>query len=185
MKGKISIIEFVKTGMFGDISLDMTKKEVESIMGEPDGHFDSGDSSLLNYGWWEVHFLRSNANKAYLIHNDHLLYDCTNHDEMIQFENDHWKLELDFIKPFQHIRLRQIIEILDGHNIGYKLVNEDYQPILQLENKVYMDFTDTEPFKTKGEGFSWGPGRNQGLQSGEKRIKKSEDLILYTIGVSA
>lgn len=184
MKTEIRILDFIKTGKFGSIQLGMTDKEVINILGQPENEGGSEDAFFFSYGWWEIHFLRDNQNKAFLIHNDHLLFDCTNHDEMVEFENKHFKIELDFIKPFEHIRLRKITSILNEQKIHFKLIDDDYQPILQLENSVYMDFTDSEPISEKGEGLYWGPGMNQKLQEGEKRIKEPENLILYSIGIS-
>lgn len=184
MRKEIRILDFIKTGVFGGVQLGMTDQEVIDILGHPEDEGGSEDAFSFRYGWWEIHFLRKNQNKAFLIQNDHLLNDCINHNEMIEFENRHFKIELDFIKPFEHIRLKEVIAILNEQKISFKLIDEDYQPVLQLENLVYMDFTDSEPISEKGEGLFWGPGRNQELEEGEKRIEESENLILYSIGIS-
>ena len=185
MKKQISLLEFIKTGSFGGAILGMTDKEVVDFLGEPDWKDETPDVIWFTFDNWEIHFLKSNNNAAFLIHNDHLLYDCVNHDEMIGFENDKVKLNLDFIKPFNHIRLKQILGILEENKMKYNLVNEDYKPLLQLENNIYMDFIDSEPSLERADGFYWGAGNKRNLNEEENKIKNQEDFILYTIGASS
>ena len=178
----ISLLQFIKTGNFGGAVLGMTDEEVKASLGMPEDVHYGDEAILFRYGWWEIHFMRTNGNKAFLIYNDHLLYDCTNHDELIEFENKELKLELDFLKPKQHYRFGQALSYLDNQEIDYQLVDREFQPMVQLDNHVYMDFTDTEPTIPRGTQFAWGPGRGQDLQQGEKRLENTEDWILYNIG---
>lgn len=114
----------------------MTEAEVIECLGSPEWRSDSGDGSMFSYGRWEIHFLKSNSNKVYLIHNDALLYDCINHDEMLQFQNDTFRIELDFIKPFAHVRLKEVMTWLEREKVSFSLQDKDYEPLLKLESGV-------------------------------------------------
>lgn len=162
----------------------MNDKEVFEILGEPDDRTDYDEVLMFSYGRWEIHFLKDNSNKAFLIHNKQLLYDCENHDEMLGFENEVFRLDTDFVKPFKYVRVREILNLMEKEGVGFSIVNEEREPIMKFESDVYMDFTDVEPVIPKPDGFHWGPGRRQGMQEGEKRVEHSDDLILYTIGIS-
>ncbi|SHH90652.1 hypothetical protein SAMN04488109_5987 [Chryseolinea serpens] len=180
-----NIAHFIKSGTFGGVRLGMTEAEVIGCLGTPDWRSDSkGEAFMFSYGQWEIHFLTKNSGKAFLIHNDHLLYDCINHDEMLQFQNSTFKIDLDFIKPFAHVRLKEVITWLKREKVPFSFQDKDYEPLLKLESGVYLDFTDTEPISTKDSGFHWGPGRQQDLQENETRIENSGNLILYAIGIS-
>ena len=181
----INITHFIKTGTFGGVRIGMTEAEVIGCLGSPEWRSDAEDAFMLSYRRWEIHFLKSNSNKVHLIQNDHLLYDCINHDEMLQFQNNRFKIELDFIRPFAYIRLREVMIWLEREKVSFSLTEDkDYEPLLKLESGVYLDFTDTEPILPKGSGVRWGPGRQQDLQENEIRIENSENLILYAIGIS-
>lgn len=139
---------------------------------------------MFSYGWWEIHFLKDNANKAFLIHNKQLLYDCENHDEMLGFENEMFRLDTDFVKPFKYVSLMEVLRLMEHEGAGFSIVNEEREPILKFDSGVYMDFTDVEPIIPKPDGFHWGPGGGQWMMDGDKRVEHSDDLILYTIGIS-
>lgn len=180
----VSLLEFVKTGSFGGATLGMDDKEVLQLLGEPDGEDDYEEVLMFSYGWWEVHFLKDNSNKAFLIHNKQLLYDCENHDEMLRFENEKFRLNTDFVQPFKYARVRQILDLMDKEGIGFSIVNEEREPIMKFDSGVYMNFTDVEPVIPKPDGFHFGPSRGQRMIDGDKKIEHSDDLILYTIGIS-
>lgn len=184
MKNAVSILNFIKTGKFGNVRLGMTDIEVVANLGAPESKFGSEEAFLFSYGRWEIHFLTANQNKAFLIHNDNLLYDCNNHNEMVEFENDHFNIELDFIKPFEHISLRNVVTMLKQQHIAFKLIDEDFQPLLQLENSVYMDFTDAAPISANGSGVHLEYGKGQDLRPEEKQVKHREDMLLYALGIS-
>lgn len=181
---KVSVLEFIRTGSFGGVKLGMTEQEVIAILGEPEGKMENPDAFFISYGWWEFYFVKENSEPPVsLIMNKHLLYDCENHDEMIQFKNDHFELQLDFIKPFAHVRVKELVALLESENIPHFFPNEDYKPAIQLENGVFLDVTDTEPTGFAREGIYWGPGRGQRLQEDEKRVEDPWDYILYRIGI--
>jgi len=181
---KGSIIDFIKTGSLGGVTLGMSEEDVVSIMGPPENRLETPDAFYISYNWWEIHFLKEKSgHKAILIHNKSLLNNVINHDEQIQFKNDQFEIELDFIEPFKHIRLKDVEELFTTEGIGFELVEKDWLPLLTTESGVYMDFSDTEPVSFAPEGIRWGPGRNQRLQRDEKRIENREDWILYTIGI--
>jgi len=174
----INILDFLKTGQFGLIKLGMNIDEVIKILGQPENRLDSPDAILISYGYWEIHFLCNNNNKVFLIQNDNLLYDCTNHDELIEFKNDHFTINLEFLKPFEYIRLEKIIDILKANNIEYQL-NHNKPYHLELANGINLGFTDNEPIIPKKDGFHWKHNNN----NIETHIKEQKDYILTSIRI--
>ncbi len=188
MKKTIHLLDFIRTGSFGGVKLGMTPKEVVNILGKPTHDHGTPDSILLGYGWWEVHLSKHKGNSAYLIYNDHLLYDCSNHDEMLELDSELAELDLDFIKPMEHVRFHQVITLLNHEKIPYRVVNKPYQPMIQTENQVYLDFSEFEPEPYDDEDED--EDEDECLESekeydpheGYQKIEKVDDWILYTIG---
>lgn len=177
----ISIIELMKTGRFGGVGLGMSDKAVLEILGEPESMHESEDAFLFYYGRWEAHFLRGAVNELFLIQNDQLLNDCKNHDEMIQFENSIFKIELDFIEPFKNVRLREVLDVLNHHQIKYILSHPGASLLIKLENNVYLDFINIESSIKVKDGFSWGPGYS--FKEGSQ-ISEMNDYALCALGLS-
>lgn len=181
---KVSLLEFLKTRSFGGVRLGMTEDEVLAQLGEPEGRMENPDSFFISYGWWEIFFIKDTVPYTVtLIMNKHLLYDSTNHDELLEVKNQHFELQLDFIKPFEHVRLKELVALLESENIPHSFPNKDFSPAIQLENGVFLDVTDTEPTGFAKEGIRWGPGRGQRLQKDERRIEDPWDFILCAIGI--
>jgi hypothetical protein len=83
---EISLKEFLKTGEFGPIKVGIsTKNDVLEQLGEHDGIGDFDDTQIIRYGWYEI-FYWTNSEIVYAIQNDHLQYDCINHNEIMSLK---------------------------------------------------------------------------------------------------
>jgi hypothetical protein len=71
-KKVISMLEFLRTGMFGELSLGSTKNDMLQFLGEPSawGNSITKDLGFCIYGDVEFHWW-TNTNKIRLIHFDH------------------------------------------------------------------------------------------------------------------
>ncbi len=174
----ISILDFLKTGRFGQLTSDINVDDVITILGLPDNRIDTPDVTMFSYGRWEIHFLCSNSSKIFFIQNDSLLYDCLNHDEMIEYKNDYFIIDLDFIKPFEYVRLNELILLFKNNSIAYT-VEDDFQ--LNLTSGVYLTFTDTKPEIPQQDGFHW----KQNIQNSiiAETEKNPENLLLASISI--
>lgn len=178
----MTLLDFFKTGKFGPIHLGMTIPEVVGALGQPTEQYQLRKGFLLAYGGWEVHFAEEKPHKAFLIHHDELLYDCTNHDEVIRFESDVEELDFGAIKPFTQVRVKHIKAWLDQEKIAYHLKLKEGQPLIKLNSGVYLDFLDMEPVVPEA-GVHACPGKNLELQQNDAKIADIDDYVLYTIGI--
>lgn len=180
-KQNIKIIDFLKKAQIGDIHLGQTIKEVIGILGPPTEQYDLRNGFLLAYGGWEILFTDKKPYQSFLIHHDELLYDCTNHDEVIAFQSDLVNLDLGIIKPFTQVRLKDVKAWLDKENVHYHVKLKEGQPLMKLNSGVYLDFLDKEPVVPQPNVHSC-PAKNIELQQNDK-IQDLEDYVLYTIGI--
>ena len=178
----IKILDFLKTGHLGDVHLGMTIPEVIAVLGQPTEQYQLRNGFLLAYGGWEIHFAQESPHKAFLIHHDELVYDCTNHDEVIRFENEHFALDLGIIKPFTQVRVKEVKQWLDAAQITYHIEPKEGQPLMKLNSGVYLDFLDVEPVVPE-VGVHACPGKNLELQQNTEKIALIDDFVLYTIGI--
>lgn len=80
---RVNLWDFVRTGHFGDIKLDMLRQEVREILGEPTHIWDRKWNSHWSYGYITFFFFPENRadNGLYWIHCDQIfspLYDGGN-----------------------------------------------------------------------------------------------------------
>ncbi len=178
----ITILDFLKTGHLGPVHLGMSLQDVVAQFGPPSEQYQLRNGFLLAYGGWEIHFAQAKPHPAFLIHHDELLYDCHNHDEVLQLENTFFQLDLGIIKPFTTVRLKDMKQWLDREKIAYHIKQEEGQPLMKLNNGVYVDFLDVEPVVPL-VGVHACPGKNLELQQNQAKIAQIDDFVLYTIGI--
>lgn len=147
----ISLKEFLKTGKFGNIEIGVsTKQDVIALMGEGYDFGDCGIIQIIKYGWYEF-FYWTESQLVQGIQNDHLLFDCSNHQEMIHYENAQVKLDTWFLSANQHITFAEITTILEQEGIAYQLAKHRYEGALehiQIESGVTIDFVDEKDHST-------------------------------------
>ena len=173
-KETIQLLDFLKTGQFGALHLGMTIPEVVSAFGAPTEQYQLRHGFLLAYGGWEVQFKEEKPYPAYLIQHSELLYDCTNHDEVLQLVSDKYQLDLGIIKPFTQVRLKDIKAWLDTNKVAYHIKLKKDQPLMKLNSGVFLDFLDMEPVV---------PIPGQCMPKKKPVIEDMDDFILYTVGI--
>ena len=171
-KKTIQLIDFFRTGHLGPIHLGMSLQEVVVQLGAPTEQYQLKNGFLLAYGGWEILFKQEKPHLAFLIQHSELLYDCTNHDEVIRFESDLFGLDTGIIQPFQHVRLHNMKDWLDQEKIAYHIERKERQPLMKLNSGIFIDFLDVEPVI-----------RIENKEIPVTKIEKMDDFILYTIGI--
>lgn len=142
----ISLNSFAKTGLFGNIKVgESSKNDVIQLLGDNYEWADCGESQIIKYGWYEF-FYWTESQLIFGIQNDHLKFDCTNHDEMICFENEIVKIDHWFLKVNEHITYSNLKEIFNQEGIPYKVNRQPYDGALdyiELSNGIAFDFDDS------------------------------------------
>ncbi len=173
----ISLKEFIRTGKFGTIEVGKsTKQDVIDLMGE---NFDFGDfyeTQIIKYGWYEF-FYWTETEVVFAIQNDHLQFDCSNHNEMIEYENSQIKIDSWFLTVNKDITRSEIMEILTKENIEF--TSERFSPNvalehLKLKNDITIDFSD--------EIRTWAEDKITGeYERHEEPIAQQKDYVLNGI----
>ena len=140
----IYLEEFIRTGRFDTITIDSTKDEIIHTLGNGFDFYDSGETQIISYGWYEF-FCWTNTGKVLGIQNDHLLADCNNHAEMINSKTTEWILDIWFLKEGQNITFKETKKHLTRANIPFKIQPTykgcDENIIKCLESSVSFDFS--------------------------------------------
>ncbi len=139
----IELKNFIKTGKFDAIQIGKsTKQNVIDLMGKDFDFADCGESQIIKYGWYEF-FYWTKSEIVYAIQNDHLKFDCPNHDEMIEYQNENIKIDNWFLTVNKNITFSEIIRILKSENIHYKFEKHNFDGALEylrLKNGITIDF---------------------------------------------
>ena len=139
----VKLIEFIKTGCFGTITIGSTKEEVLKELGNNLDIIDCGETHIIYYGWYEF-FYWTTTELIFGIQNDHLQANCTNHGEMINFQNNKFKLDNWFLKENKNINFGQVEEVLISNNIEYEIIPTwkgcDENIIRCVRSNVTFDF---------------------------------------------
>ena len=139
----IELKNFIKTGEFDTIQIGKsTKQDVVDLMGTDFDFADCGESQIIKYGWYEF-FYWTESNIVFAIQNDHLQFDCTNHNEMIEYQNESIKIDNWFLTVNKNITFSEIIDILKSENIHYELEKHNFDGALEymrLNNGITIDF---------------------------------------------
>jgi hypothetical protein len=138
----ISLREFTLTGNFGPIKMGMSRNEIVDLLGQPEAENDYGESCGLNYGWYEF-FYWGESLKLYGVQNDHLEADCDNHNEMILFENEKFKIDIWFLSVGKDITYKEVKDILNKEKLEYieEVPYKNGPDTLKFKSGVYFDFS--------------------------------------------
>jgi len=139
----IHLKEFIKSGQFGNISIDSTKTDLVNSFGNKFDFADFGESQIIKYGWYEF-FYWTKTELIYGIQNDHLLADCSNHEEMIDYKSKLWTIDKWFLQVNKNITFGQVEELLIKEDIPFNIEpiykgSED-NVIKCLKSNVTLDF---------------------------------------------
>ena len=116
----IQLKTFIRTGIFGTITIGSTKSYVIKSLGNTSDFFGDEETETIKYGQYE--FTCWTGSKTIIgIQNDHLQADCINHSEQINFNNEHWTLDKWFLQENKNITLGQISSLLKNESISFKI----------------------------------------------------------------
>ncbi len=139
----IHLKDFITTGNFGGVTLGTTKDEIINLLGDDFSFSDFGETKAILFGWYEF-FYWTDTEKVLGIQNNHLLADCTNHDEMINFKSKKWQLDKWFLKEFKNITFKDIKDLLTKEGISYQVQPTyegcDENIIKCIDSNVTFDF---------------------------------------------
>ncbi|NOT93268.1 hypothetical protein [Ferruginibacter sp.] len=174
---EISLREFILKGNFGPVQIGMTKNEIINTLGKPDSDTDYGESGELYYGYYEFFYWTENQ-ILFAIQNDHLIADCTNHNEMILFENNNFKIDVWFLEVGRDFTYKEIKDILNKEGLEYteEISYKNGPNILKFKSGVFFDFSS---------GYiGWGSDEesSETWHQLEKTIENLDDYILNGIG---
>ena len=173
----IELKSFIKTGDFDKIRVGTsTKQDVIDLMGDDFDFGDCGRSQIIKYGWYEF-FYWTKTEVVFAIQNDHLMFDGSNHGEMIEYKNDRIKIDNWFLEVNKNITFSKVIEILKCENIQYELEKFNFEGALEyikLASGVTFDFHDELTTWTYNESEDEWDMKNE-------PIKNQQDYILNGI----
>jgi len=139
----IKLKNFIKTGNFDKIKVGTsTKKDVIDLMGNDFEFGDFGETQIIKYGWYEFFYWTKNE-IIFGIQNDHLQFDCSNHNEMISYKGNNIEIDNWFLKVDNNIKFSEILEILKAEKIQYELEKDNFEGALEyikLRNGITIDF---------------------------------------------
>ena len=139
---KISLKDFVLTGLFGPVTIGMPIDEVTSILGEPTFRRETQwDFKFINYGWYEFFFFEDSL---YSIQNDNVYNPYLFQPELYEFRNLHFEIDPWLFRTRPWHTFTTTIQLLGEARIPYHL--EDYygRTLIWLASKVYFDFEADE-----------------------------------------
>lgn len=118
----------------------MSKSEVVTLLGEPGFvHANSSGLSWTNYGCYELLYFDG---KLTGIQNDHLQADCSNHGDLIGYENSCFRIDTWFLQPGRDISLRELRILLTTEGIAFEEVLRDDYTLFRFESRVEFDFAN-------------------------------------------
>ncbi|CAL2101535.1 conserved protein of unknown function [Tenacibaculum sp. 190130A14a] len=139
----IELKNFIKTGDFDKIKVGTsTKQDVIDLMGNDFDFGDFGETQIIKFGWYEF-FYWTESEIVFAIQNDHLQFDCSNHNEMIEYQNENIKIDNWFLQTNKNIKFSEVIQILKSEKIQYELDKQNFDGALEylkLQNGLTMDF---------------------------------------------
>jgi hypothetical protein len=176
----ISLKDFVLNGNFGPVKIGMTRDEVVSLLGKPEGEgdFGSGYGGLL-YAWYEFFYDKEKNDRIYAMQNDHLAI-CpnlktkrVNNKSEICFSNDYFTIDIWFLKKGWYLTYKDVVQVLKKEKIDYEIIEKHGVPIFKFTSGVEIDFDDNSGLFIYGEDGK--------LQEQPKPILDRNDWILNGI----
>ncbi len=147
MKTEIKISDFLKTGKFGTVEINDSVKTVIEKLGEPDGNINvSKPNKGIHYSMYELIFRND---KLESIQNDRF---DPEYPELIEYENDKFKLNSEFLKADRVKRLSEIESELHKLNIEYNIIDYWDRKAIKTDGDVIIDFND-EVWSDNHNGF--------------------------------
>ncbi len=146
----ISLKEFLKTGMLGNIQIGKsTKQDVINLFGEDYDFANCNDTQIIKYGWYEF-FYYTDSELVFGFQNDHLSADCNNRED-VTYQNNQLKIDTWFIEPLKVVTVSDVETHLIQLGINFILQENKYDksPEFKLENGISIDFIKAIPYESK------------------------------------
>lgn len=138
----INLLNFLKTGRFGDVALGMSREEVLRILGEPTHIWDREFTSHWSYGYITFIFSSQSSQdkNLYWIHCDRLLSPLYNGDKFILEESivtsELSLFHAEMMFQEQHIAYEKCKQDIGGNEISYQI---------RLDSGVHLYFYPIKP----------------------------------------
>ncbi len=142
----IDLLEFLKTGKFGPISLGDSYDAIVESLGPPQGKIRVTKPQIaIHYGHYEFYFIKGFLT---MIQNDQFNSD---YPEMMEFGNPQFAIEprlfrADKVKNFAEIQLE-----LKMANISFKPIEYFERVAIKTKSGVIIDFNDEYDDLLKGD----------------------------------
>jgi hypothetical protein len=149
MKQEIYIIDFLKTGKFGTVAIGDAMETVIKKLGKPDWEHNyevTKPRRGICYSYYEFMFL---DDKLECIQNDHFNPD---NPELMEFENDTFKLNTAFLKADRVKKFPEIEAELKQRNIPFTIIKYWERKAIKTIGNVILDFSD-EKWSDEKEDF--------------------------------
>lgn len=138
MRKTISVLNFIKTGQFGDVYLGQTMADVKNILSKPDDVTEiMEDTFIWRYSAFELHF---RGDSLTLLWCDNLDYMYSPNKK--QFKLDRWVLD----KYKEGTDLRNFIKEIEKEQVVYNLEGVFFSEELgsALPDSVIMNINNTD-----------------------------------------
>lgn len=101
----VSLKEFIKTGMFGPITIGSSRDEAIKAFGVADHIVDFGETQSIQPGAYYEFFCWTDTGLINGIQNDHLQAESIKHAELIFHIDQYWELDPWFLKAMPMLLL--------------------------------------------------------------------------------
>jgi hypothetical protein len=158
----VSLKEFIKTGMFGPITIGSSRDEAIKAFGVADHIVDFGETQSIQPGAYYEFFCWTDTGLINGIQNDHLQAESIKHAELIFHIDQYWELDPWFLKANANVTFGEVCQLLKSESIAY--VIEPIYPgceeevIRIIESNVKIDFCNeyrTPQTNKYGELIGW------------------------------
>lgn len=178
----IELKHFIKTGVFDTINIGTsTKQDVIDLMGNDFDFGDCGETQIIKYGWYEF-FYWTESEVLFALQNDHLQFDCLNHNEMIEYQNENIKIDNWFLQVNKNITFSEVIGILNSEHIQYELQKQNFDGALEylkLKNGITIDFDNELTTWTYNEAKDEWAMKNESIKNQQDYILNGIRLFKY------
>ena len=140
----LSLKSFIKTGVFGTIRVEVSKKaEVIDLMGNSFDFTDCGNSQIIRYGGYEFFYWTENET-IYAIQNDQLFYIKHNSEEIL-YQNENVKIDPWFLKKKRQFNFEEVLEIIKLEGIKCEIIKDKFRgKYIKMQSGVTLDFIKNE-----------------------------------------
>ena len=117
----VSLKEFIKTGMFGPITIGSHRDEAIKAFGVTNHIVDFDETQSIQPGAYYEFFCWTDTGLINGIQNDHLQAESINHAELIFYIDQYWELDPWFLKANANVTFAEVCHLLksEKHYIRY------------------------------------------------------------------